>query len=148
MKQQLLGYLHDKTMLIILDNFEHLLSGVDLLIDILEAAPQVLLLVTSRVRLNILPEYTCPVPGLDLPEEYPLAPIRSTDDLTKYGAVRFFVQCAQMTAPQFQIEVGKPGSCATYLPGSEWDTSGHFACHSLAVGPLPSGNLRRNRPEF
>ena len=105
LKQQLLGFLHDKTMLIIADNFEHLLGGVNLLIDMIEAAPHVLLLVTSRVRLNILHEYVCPVPGFDLPEEYPLlAPFQSTEDFAKYGAVRFFVQCAQMTAPSFQLK--------------------------------------------
>ncbi len=105
-KQQLLGFLHDKTMLIVLDNFEHLLGGVDLLIDILEAAPHVLLLVTSRIRLNILYEYVCPVPGLDLPVEYPLlAPIGPTDELAKYSAVRFFEKCAQMTSPQFRLDI-------------------------------------------
>ncbi len=104
LQQQLLGFLHDKTLLMIVDNFEHLLGGVNLLIDILETAPHVLLLVTSRVRLNILHEYVCPVPGLDLPDEVPLlAPFQSTDDIAKYGAVRFFEQCAQMTAPQFQL---------------------------------------------
>ncbi len=103
-KQQLLGYLHDKTMLIVVDNFEHLLNGVDLLIDILEAAPHVLLLVTSRVRLNTLYEYVCPVSGLDLPEKLPLlTPIGPTDELARYSAVQFFEQCAQMTVPQFRI---------------------------------------------
>jgi predicted ATPase/DNA-binding SARP family transcriptional activator/Tfp pilus assembly protein PilF len=105
LKQQLLGFLQDKTMLIIVDNFEHLLGGVDLLIDILEAAPHVLLLVTSRVRLNTVHEYVCPVPGFDLPEEFPfLASNGCTDDFAKYGAVRFFEQCAQMTAPQFKLK--------------------------------------------
>ncbi len=105
-KQQLLGYLHDKTMLIVVDNFEHLLNGVELLIDILEAAPHVLLLVTSRIRLNTLYEYVCPVSGLDLPEEFPLlTPIGPKDDLARYSAVRFFKQCAQMTVPQFRINI-------------------------------------------
>lgn len=103
-KQQLLGYLHDKTILLILDNFEHLLSGVDLLIDLLEAIPHIQLLVTSRIRLNILHEYICPVPGLDLPEGYIPLDVEDADELLKYGAVRFFVQCAQMTTPSFQLK--------------------------------------------
>lgn len=104
-KQQLLGYLHDKAMLLIVDNFEHLLESVDLLIDILEAAPHILLLVTSRVRLDTVHEYVCPIPGLDLPEEYPPpGSLQSTDDFARYGAVRFFEQCAKMTAPHFELK--------------------------------------------
>ena len=39
-KRQLLNYLNQKQMLLVLDNFEHLLSGVSLLTDALRAAPQ------------------------------------------------------------------------------------------------------------
>src|SRR5690349_10776007 len=41
LKHQLLQYLREKTLLLILDNFEHLLDGVELLTNILEAAPDV-----------------------------------------------------------------------------------------------------------
>jgi DNA-binding SARP family transcriptional activator len=65
--QQLLAYLSGKTMLLLLDNFEHLLAGASLLVDILQAAPQVRLLITSRARLNLAAEQVYPLVGLAYP---------------------------------------------------------------------------------
>src|SRR5262249_13076881 len=58
---QLLKILRDKQLLLIMDNFEHLLSGVDLVVDILRAAPDVKFLVTSREALNLQEEWLRPV---------------------------------------------------------------------------------------
>jgi predicted ATPase len=58
--RQLLGYLAEKEALLILDNFEHLAAddtGAQLLAAILERAPDVKLLVTSRERLNLQREW-------------------------------------------------------------------------------------------
>jgi predicted ATPase len=54
---QLLDHLRDKTMLLVFDNFEHLLEGATIAADILAAAPDVKLLATSRERLNLLEEW-------------------------------------------------------------------------------------------
>ncbi len=56
-RTQLLNYLREKEMLLVLDNIEHLLDGVELLADILQHAPSLKLLVTSRERLNLLGEW-------------------------------------------------------------------------------------------
>ena len=64
----LLGFLSRKKMLLILDNFEHLLDGADLIVEILEAAPQLQLLVTSRERLRLREEQVIPLLGLPYPE--------------------------------------------------------------------------------
>jgi len=66
---QLLSFLSDKEMLLILDNFEHVMSGVDLLIKILAQAPTVKLLVTSRERLNLKEEWVLALKGLAYPGE-------------------------------------------------------------------------------
>ena len=66
-KRQLLDYLRDKNMLLILDNFEHLLSGVDLIVELLRFAPHITILVTSRVRLHLQAENLFPVTGLAFP---------------------------------------------------------------------------------
>ena len=63
-RQQLLDFLHEKQMLLVMDNFEHLLDGVDLLIDILNEAPAIKFLVTSRERLNVQEEWGLPLEGL------------------------------------------------------------------------------------
>jgi hypothetical protein len=56
-QQQLLDYLRERHMLLILDNFEHLLDGVNIVTGTLDAAPNVNLLVTSREALNLQAEY-------------------------------------------------------------------------------------------
>lgn len=73
-KIQLLNYLRDKQMLLIVDNVEHLLvegppqgTIADLLIEILQAAGQVKLLVTSREVLNLQGEWVFEVHGLPVP---------------------------------------------------------------------------------
>ena len=63
--QQLLTYLQDKTMLLVCDNFEQILSGAALLGDIIAHAPGVQLLVTSRQPLNLQAEWRQTVGGLD-----------------------------------------------------------------------------------
>lgn len=71
--RQLLAYLQTREMLLLLDNFEHLLVGgneaVELLTHILAAAPQVTLLVISRQRLNLRAEWSLPLDGLPFANE-------------------------------------------------------------------------------
>ena len=55
-EQVLLDYCREKELLLIFDNFEHVLSGARLLSDILENAPQVTIITTSRERLNLRTE--------------------------------------------------------------------------------------------
>ena len=78
-KRHLYEYLRPKQMLLILDNLEHLLDAVDLLPELLHAAPELKLLVTSRVRLNLQEEWLEPLEGLSLPPGPPTrtATIRS-----------------------------------------------------------------------
>ncbi len=97
---QLLDYLRDKEVLLLLDNLEHLLSTTPLLLDILQSAPAVRLLVTSRERLNLRWECAFDVPGLDLPQEGPGA------DIELSGAVQLFVNSARLVDPRFQLNAG------------------------------------------
>jgi tetratricopeptide (TPR) repeat protein len=60
----LLGYLRHKELLLVLDNFEHLLDGAGLLASVLRSAPSVTLLVTSRQRLKLLGETVFPLAGM------------------------------------------------------------------------------------
>jgi predicted ATPase/DNA-binding CsgD family transcriptional regulator len=97
-RQQLLDYLHDKSMLLVLDNLEHLLDGVNLLSDVLAAAPNLQMLVTSRERLNLLEEWVLDVSGLDYPPDSKNAKIE------KYDAVRLFVQNARRAQVDFSLD--------------------------------------------
>ncbi len=64
---QLRSHLSSKHMLLVLDNFEHLSDGVDVIHDIVEHAPHVQLLVTSRRVLNLQSEWLIEVAGLPFP---------------------------------------------------------------------------------
>jgi predicted ATPase len=96
-KQQLLDFLREKRLLLVLDNFEHLLAGVPLVGDILEAAPGVKALATSRERLNLSGETPFNLGGLDLPEG------KSAAAALEYSAVRLFVQGAGRAQPGFEL---------------------------------------------
>ncbi|MFN8401802.1 MAG: tetratricopeptide repeat protein [Anaerolineales bacterium] len=63
-KKQLLNFLRKKELLLVLDNFEHLLESSMLVSEILQFAPEVKILVTSRERLDIDGEWVVELPGL------------------------------------------------------------------------------------
>jgi predicted ATPase/DNA-binding SARP family transcriptional activator len=96
-KQQLLNYLCDKTMLLLLDNFEQLKESAHLLSEILERAPALTLLITSRERLNLQPEWVFEVPGMRYPGEEPAEP------LEEYSAIQLFLRRASQVDPGFAV---------------------------------------------
>ena len=68
--EQLLGHLQHKALLLVLDNFEHLLEGgVQLVLDLIARCEQVQLLVTSREALRTRAEWTVTLTGLDYPTD-------------------------------------------------------------------------------
>jgi predicted ATPase len=95
----LLGSLRDRHMLLVLDNFEHLLAGADLIYDILAQAPRVGMLVTSRERLSLQAEWLFDVEGLAYPPEAPRGPARPQPDSASYSAIQLFVQRATQVLP-------------------------------------------------
>ncbi|MBN1977556.1 MAG: tetratricopeptide repeat protein [Anaerolineae bacterium] len=68
-EEQLLGYLRQKELLLMLDNLEHILDCADFLSMVLRHAPGVVLLVTSRERLNMHEEWVYEIAGLTYPED-------------------------------------------------------------------------------
>jgi predicted ATPase len=67
-QHQLLRCLRDKQLLLVLDNLEHLLDGADIVYEILQAAPSVKILATSRERLNLKSETVLNVSGMSYPD--------------------------------------------------------------------------------
>lgn len=95
---QLLQYLQEKSILLILDNFEHLLDGVGLLESIIQQAPEVKIIVTSREALRLPGEWLLAVKGLTIPKSY------QTDDLETNSAVELFIDRAQQVQPDISLE--------------------------------------------
>lgn len=92
-KAQLLDYLRAKELLLLLDNAEHLLDGVTLFTEILQAAPKVRLLVTSRERLRLSSETVFALEGLALIDG---------DGEQESAAADLFVQAAQRARLTFE----------------------------------------------
>ncbi|MEZ4731551.1 MAG: BTAD domain-containing putative transcriptional regulator [Caldilineaceae bacterium] len=60
------AYLQPRRLLLVLDNFEHLLKGAETVAYLLHHAPQIKVLVTSRQRLHLVEEWLLPIGGLAL----------------------------------------------------------------------------------
>ena len=93
-------FLADKQVLLLLDNVEQLVEAAPELADLLIAAPQLKMLVTSRTPLHISGEHGFPVPSLSLPDPTKLPQIAS---LSQYESVALFVERAQAVKADFAV---------------------------------------------
>ncbi|MDQ4149714.1 MAG: AAA family ATPase, partial [Actinomycetota bacterium] len=93
-------HVSSKNMLLILDNFEHLLDAAFFVAELLNAAPGLKILVTSRAALHLSAEQEFSVPPLSLPDA---ESISSIDELQGSEAVRLFLQRARAVRPDFAL---------------------------------------------
>jgi predicted ATPase/DNA-binding CsgD family transcriptional regulator len=127
---QLQHYLHARSILLLLDNFEHLSMAAPFLAALLEAAPALTLLVTTREPLRLRSEWIVTLHGLSFPDsqnkfadatlpagQQPAALTTgdlaivpglidrrwSIDELQQYGAIQLFVQAAKMYDANFRL---------------------------------------------
>ncbi|PYE50473.1 ATP-binding protein [Deinococcus yavapaiensis] len=99
-RRGLLAGLAERRMLLVLDNFEHLLEAAGLVAELLAACPGVKVLVTSRSPLRLRGEHEFPLAPLELPDSRsPLDPSRLED----VGSVRLFVERARAVRPEFSL---------------------------------------------
>jgi len=99
--ESLTSYLRDKTLLLILDNCEHLIEACARLADaLLRAAPQLTILASSREALGIAGETAYHVPSLDIPNPQSSIPLI---ELKRYAAARLFVERAAAAKAGFTL---------------------------------------------
>ncbi len=97
-RTRVLRFLEGKRLLLVLDNFEHLLDGTPFLRELSSNNPQLKLLVTSRERLNLEGEWVFEVEGLAYPEE------RVTVERAAYfDAVQLFFERARRAQHGFSL---------------------------------------------
>ncbi len=89
-----------RQMLLILDNFEHLISAAPIVTDLLDNCPQLRILVTSREALGVSPEREYPLAPLQLPTE---SVGSNVDKLLSFDAVRLFVERVRDIRADFRI---------------------------------------------
>jgi predicted ATPase len=92
--------LSERKLLLLLDNFEHLLAAAPLVAALLQRTAQLKILVTSRAALNISGEQRLPIPPLGLPG---LDPLPAFEQLSDYSAIQLFVQRAQAIDDSFTL---------------------------------------------
>ncbi len=95
----IVDYLSTKKLLLILDNFEHLLDGVGFVYDLLTRSPQTTILVTSRRRLALPGERLLTVPELSFPQSAP-----THNSLEKYDAIAFFTSRASYLSTDIDLD--------------------------------------------
>ncbi len=95
------GFLQSRTMLLILDNLEHLLQARSELADLLGAAPGLTMLVTSRAVVRISGEHVMTVGPLTIPDRGALPPVVT---LRQFAAVQLFVERGQAVRHDFVID--------------------------------------------
>ena len=93
-------YLREKHILLMVDNFEHLLEAAPKVTELLSAAPNLKVLATSRIPLRLYGENEYSVPPLALPDPEQPLPV---ERLTHYEAVRLFVERAQAAKADFSL---------------------------------------------
>ncbi len=102
-------YLADKKILLVLDNFEHLLAAPALLDELLAAAPGLKLLVTSQAVLHVYGEQELNIPPLELPA---LDQLPAPETLSGFEAVRLFLERAGGVQPDFALTAGNARAVA------------------------------------
>ena len=96
LKTRLSDYLRGKNVLLVLDNFEHLMDGAVQLSELLQKTPKLKILVTSRERLNLQGEWTFELSGLTVPPQ-------ADEGKAVYGAMQLFELHAQRIRADLQL---------------------------------------------
>jgi predicted ATPase/transcriptional regulator with XRE-family HTH domain len=97
---QLKDYLHEKHILLLLDNFEQVVVAATVIADLLATCPRLIFMVTSREVLRLRGEKELPVPPLAVPDLSRLPPL---DALAQYSAVELFIARARDMKNDFAV---------------------------------------------
>jgi predicted ATPase/serine/threonine protein kinase len=98
LKEYVSGLSHP--MLLVLDNFEHLVTGAPVIADLLTTGPKLKAVVTSQAPLHVYGEHEFPVPPLALPD---LQALPSVEELSRLPAVALFVERARAVKREFAL---------------------------------------------
>ena len=87
-------------MLLLLDNFEHLVSAAPVISQLLTTGPNLKVVVTSQSKLHVYGKHEFPVPPLALPDLKSIPPL---EVLSRLPAVALFVERAQAVKREFAL---------------------------------------------
>ncbi|MEW1921213.1 BTAD domain-containing putative transcriptional regulator [Pseudarthrobacter oxydans] len=96
-------FLHARRLLLVLDNFEHLVDAWPVVLDLLTSAPELRILTTSRRRLGLRPEYEFELAPLELPPlDPPLPPLQ----LGEVPSMKLLLNRGRAVRPRFTVDEG------------------------------------------
>lgn len=98
LEDQLIHYLSGKELLLVIDNIEHLLAGVDLLLGLLRQCQRLMILATSRRMLDVQAEDLFQLEGLPFPKD-----TKETKTADQFPAVRLFCNRAHRLLKSFRL---------------------------------------------
>lgn len=101
LSSQLGSYLRNRSALLILDSFEHLMPVTDFVFELLQQAAGLQLLVTSRTTLGLRTEQVVEVSGLAVPPN--VSDQAPWTELQRYDAIALFYTCAQRIRSDFTL---------------------------------------------
>ena len=107
--QHLMAYLQNKSLLLLLDNFEQVSEAAAVIGELLVAAPGLKVLVTSREVLHLYGEYEFEVRPLEVPD---LNVTHTVEKIAQYSAVQLFIERAKFVSPQFALTAENAASIA------------------------------------
>ncbi len=112
---QLLHYLHDKELLLLLDNFEQLVNEpvAAFVRQLLDRAPDLKLLITSRVRLHLHGEQLYWMQGLAVPITTTRSANRSVAEVATYSSVQLFLATVQRSQPDYSLSTADAAAVTT-----------------------------------
>jgi len=99
--EHLASYLRDRRLLLVLDNFEHLLAAAPVVAELLAPARALRIVVSSRSPLHVSGEQECPVPPLAVPPQDALA---TPESVAACESVRLFAERAAASVPGFAVD--------------------------------------------
>jgi predicted ATPase/DNA-binding SARP family transcriptional activator len=103
--------LHEKKLLLVLDNCEHLIEAAAQLANaLLSSCPRLRVVATSRETLGVEGELVWRVDPLSVPDADPDHRARATGELARYDAVRLFVERARLGSPHFELRAENAGA--------------------------------------
>jgi predicted ATPase len=97
--EQLIRHIGHKHVLLVLDNYENVVEGASLAAELVQTCPNLKLLITSRVRLNIAEEWILPLQGLPVPTD-----TITLEEAPGFGALGLFLQQAERVLPRFALD--------------------------------------------
>jgi predicted ATPase/Tfp pilus assembly protein PilF len=109
-------YLGNKSLLLLLDNFEQLAGAASLTTDLLAAAPKIKLLISSRIVLRMRGEHEFPVLPFEVPNSSNLPAL---EQLQKNESIQLFIQRAQAVNPNFALTEENASAVAAICQGLE-----------------------------